>query len=354
MTNKSVISAMLGIALMAMPITASARPNRGAAPNHRGPAPAFHPARTNFRTAPMPRFAAPPPRPMRPAAFRPVPPVNFAPRYNPPRYTTFAPVARPIAAPVINPVVPIRNNVRPWQAPPPANPGWVPPGHRRADYMWNRGHHEPDRDDFRTVCDQDGDDCRQVPIYNRYNYDGYNREYWKHHRYQYGAPAYTPSRYYERNYDALPYTCDEDGDDCRPNQGYDGGYSDIYGSNPQYYFMPMQGEAPAGYRNRLIYARDMAMMKYRRAMARGDHKAAKHLYNAVKDLNRRIAGADRRLGRGYNRYGYAAGAAPAYAYSGLGSYTSPYASSYGYDPYGYSNPGALSTIVGPILQNYVP
>ena len=349
MTNKSVISAMLGIALMAMPITAAARSNKDGGHYNRGPAPAFHPAPANFHAAPAPRFA--PSRPMRPAAFRPMPPANFAPRYNPPRYNPpryTAPVSRPIAAPVINPVVPIHNNVRAWQpTPPPANPGWVPPGHRRSDYMWYPARHEPDRDDYHTVCDQDGDDCRQLPNYR----DGYNREYWEHHRYQYDPSGYAPAPRYYRDYDALPYTCDEDGDDCRPNTSYDGGYSDIYGSNPQYYYMPMQGEGFGGYRNRLIYARDMAMMKYRRALARGDHKAAKHLYNAVKDLNRRIASADRRLGR--TAYNYAPPAS-AYAYSGLGAYTAPYANSYGYSPYGYSNPGALGTIVGPILQNFVP
>jgi hypothetical protein len=337
MTNKSVISAMLGIALMAMPMTAAARSNKDGRHFNRGPAPAFHPAPRSFHPAPAPRFA--PVRPMAPAAFRPVPRANFAPRYNAPRFT--APVSRPMVAPVI----PVRNNIRTWQpAPPPANPSWIPPGHRRADYMYAR-HQEPDADDFRTVCDNDGDDCRQVPNYR----EGYGHGYWKHHRYQYGAPAYAPN--YSRGYDSLPYTCDEDGDDCRPNTMYQGGYSDIYGSNPQYYFMPMPGEQMMTYRDRLIRGREIAMMKYRRAVARGDKTAARHLYNAVEDLNRRIGAVNRKL----NRRAYSYAPAPStYAYSGLGSYTAPYANSYGYDPYGYSNPGAMSTIVGPILQNFVP
>lgn len=342
MMNKSVISAMFGIALMVMPMTAAARSNRNGGGHFRAAAPAFHPA-------PAPRFAVA--RPMRPAAFRPMPPARVAPRFNAPRFTAprfAAPVNRPMIGPAIAPPVQVRNNVRMWQpTPPPANPGWVPPGHRRDVYAWN---HERDDDDYRTTCDEDGDNCRQYPS------EGYRHEYWEHHRYQYGAPgygygapAYAP-RYY-RNYNALPYNCDEDGDDCQPNQEYDGGYSDIYGSNPQSYYMPMQGEGLSPYRDRLVYAREMAMMRYRRAMARGDHKAAKHLYNAVKDLNRRIAGLDRRMNR--RAYSYVP-ATSSYAYSGLGAYTAPYGNSYGYSPYGYSNPGALSTIVGPILQNFVP
>src|SRR5690242_15002543 len=221
MTKKSVISATLGIALMAMPITAAAHDG------FRNRASAVHPPTGNFRPAPAPRFA--PLRPTGAAAFRPVRPTGLAPRFNPPRYT--APrFTAPVSRPVIAPAIPVRNNVRVWTpVPPPANPGWIPPGHRRSNYMWYPGNHE--RDGFRTVCDDDGDDCRQVPVYR----DGYDHEYWEHHRRGYAAPA----RGYYRDYDALPYTCDEDGDDCRPNSAYQGGYSDIYGSNPQYYYMPM-------------------------------------------------------------------------------------------------------------------
>jgi hypothetical protein len=51
--NKSVISGLLGIALLAMPITAAARPNKDGGRFNRQSAPAYHPERT-FRAAPMP------------------------------------------------------------------------------------------------------------------------------------------------------------------------------------------------------------------------------------------------------------------------------------------------------------
>lgn len=344
-SSKSVISAMLGIAFLAMPITAAAHPKDNA--RRSNPAPAFHPAAARaFRPAPpAPRFN-PPPRnfarpdpPMKVAAQnrwnRPLPPVPNNWKPAPPDYRH--PIPPGPAEPYRRPLPPEPGRVGWNHVPPPAQPGWVPPGHRR-DYMWNPGHHEPDRDDFRTVCDSDGDNCRQVP---------YQPSYTPPPRYGYESPrpAYAPAY---RDYDDVPYVCDEDGDACRPNPSYDGSYSDVYGSNSQYDYTPMAGESLIAYRARLIAVRDNAQARYRTALIRHDKRQARALNAWLRDLNKRIYNLDRRIAAQGGGYSYSPLASIG-SYSG--AYANPYANSYG--PYSYGSTGMYSA-VAPLLGNFIP
>jgi hypothetical protein len=203
--TKNLMSALLGAALLAMPITAAARSHDGG--HNRGPAPAYHQ---------MPAF--------RPAV---APRVNVAPR---------------------SPIVQVhdRDDWR-WRD---RDDGWK---HRdRDDWRW-RDH---DRDDawrdrrgnypYRTLCDEDGDDCRQVPRYN-------NNLYYR--------------------------------------QGYQ---LDSYNYGPPYYGAPVGG----GVAN-LIYQRNNAQILYQQAVQNGNRVRAKHLRNDILSLNKRIGGA----GGGYSGYG---------------------------------------------------
>jgi hypothetical protein len=257
--SKNLISALLGAALLAMPITAAAHPRDGGNGGrfNRGPAPAY---------CPVPAY-----RPIAPRAYF-APRANFAPRFTAPRA----------------PIVQIhdhddwrwRNHER-WE-------------HRdRDDWRW-RDH---DRDDrwrsrrenyrYRTVCDEDGDDCRQVPQVNNYYY----------------RQGYRPNYYRPESYNYAPYN-----------------YGAPVGSGLQ----------------NLIRQRDSAVYQYRVAMSRGNHERAEHLANAITELNKRIANA--RTRRGYN----------AYNYSSFNSYE-PY--DYNNSAYGYQNADPLTSMVAPLLGN---
>lgn len=360
-SNKSVISAMLGIAFLAMPITAAARPERDV--RRSNPAPAFHPAsgRAFHLAPPAPRFNPPPrnfPRIMPPANVRaenqwnrrlPPVPSNWKPAPQPVYHRPLPPVpARPFVQPM--PPVPSQPFTRPlppapvgWnQVPPPANPGWIPPGHRR-DYRWTDRHQEPDRDDFRTVCDNDGDNCRQVPYQSGYTRRPYRDSYLP------PQASYAPS--YPAYYNEMPYTCDEDGDDCRPNASYGGGYSDIYGANPQYNYTPMAGEDLLAYRARLQAARDRAVVNYRMALRRNDRPRANALRAFIRDQNNRLGTVNRRIAAQGGAGGYAYSPAASLG-SYAGAYSTPYASS---TPYGYgSGSSGLYSAVAPLLGNFVP
>ena len=253
--TKNVISALLGLALLAMPITASAHPNHDRPNYNRGNAQAFRPApaqrqyfapRASFRPAPMPQ-------------------VNYNARANWNRAT--------------------------WM------PGPAPRDFDRDDYA--RRHRDYDRRDYdRDRCD--------VPAYN-----GYRQNYYQ--------PDYYQPNYYQSSY--APY-------------------ANGYGYAPSYY----GGQGLGGGLASLINQRDSAQFQYEMAMRRGDRVAAKHLRNAVIDLNKRIARAENRGGVG------------AYGYSGLGlnGYNDPYANSYGYNQnqYGYGN-GGLDSLIAPLLNGYI-
>lgn len=202
-----------------------------------------------------------------------------------------------------------------------------------------------DRDDYRTVCDNDGDNCRQVPY--EHGYTPRPRPY-QDYSYLPQEPAYVPS--YRPDYDDMPYTCDQDGDDCRPNSGYQGGYNDLYGANPQSFYAPVAGERLVAYRARLQAARANAVNNYRMALASGQRARAKVTYNFIQDLNHRLYKVDRQIA--------AQGGGGAYAYSPVGSLGS-YAGAYtnpnvgGYNQYGYGSTGLYSA-VAPLLGNFVP
>jgi hypothetical protein len=254
--NKNVISALLGIALLAMPITASAHPNHERPKYTRGNAPAY-------RSAPVQRQSFAPRATLRPA---PMPQVNYNARANWNRAT--------------------------WM------PGPAPRIHDRDDYLRRYRDYDRDRDYARDHC--------EMPAYN-----GYRQNYYQ--------PNYYRPNYYQSSY--APY-------------------SNGYGYAPQYNGAPALGNGLAG----LIRQRDSAQVQYQMAMQRGDRVAAKHLRNAVTDLNKRIANAENRGGVG------------AYGYSGLGAnaYNTPYANSYGYNQnqYGYGN-GGLDSLITPLLGGYV-
>ena len=179
---------------------------------------------------------------------------------------------------------------------------WVDHG-CRADFSVESGRGGWNRDD---------DDC-DVRAYNRYRQSYYGPDYYQPNYYQ---PSYAP-------------------------------YGNGYGYAPQYYGAP--GNGLAG----LIYKRDSAQLQYQMAMQRGDRVAAKHLRNAVIDLNKRIAHAE--LKSGVRSYGYSA--------LGLDAYNSPYANSYGYNQnqygYGYGNSGygygngGLDSLIAPLLSGYI-
>ena len=241
--RKNLMSALLGAALLAMPITAAAHPHDGG--HNRAPAPAFHPA------------------PAAPAYRQMVEPrANFAPRIVAYNRTWMAPAS---------PIVPIHDHDdwRRWRDR--DDDGWK--HHRdRDDWRW-RDH---DRDDgwryrrnyygYRTLCDEDGDDCRQVPRYRNF---------------------------YRENYQP-----------------------DSYDYSPQYYGAPFGGGLAS-----LIRERDNAQILYQQAVQNGNRVRAKHLRNDIVDLNNRIARA--RGGYAYSGYG-------AYNTPYANPYDNGYGNGYGY------------------------
>ena len=249
--NKNVIPALLGIALLAMPITASAHPDHGRSYN-RGNAP-------TYRSVPAQRQYFAPRATFRPA---PMPQVNYNARANWNRAT------------------------------------WMPSPARRDYDRDDYARH--DRDDYRNR-----DQC-DISAYNQYR------------------PNYNQPNYYQPNYYQPSYAP----------------YANGYGYAPQYNVAPALGNGLAG----LIHQRDSAQLQYQMAMQRGDRVAAKHLRNAVIDLNKRIANAEYK--GGVRSYGYSG--------PGLNAYNAPYANSYGYNQnqYGYGS-GGLDSLIAPLLGGYI-
>jgi len=274
--RKNLMSALLGAALLAMPITAAAHPRDGG--HNRGPAPAYHqmPA---FRPAVAPR-----------ANFR----ADVAPRVAANNRMWMAPRT---------PIVPIHDHDD-WRWRDRDGDGWRQ--HERNEWRWrnqfrnNEWRERRENYPYRTLCDEDGDDCRQVPRANNYYYrQGYRPNYYQPDSYDYSTPQYN----------GAPY---------------------------------------AGGPANLIRERDNAQFLYQQALRRGDRVGAKHLRNDIVELNKRIGS----VGGG------------GYGYSGYSAYNNPYASNYangyGYgnaNGYGYGNGYAnngLDSIIGPLLGNFTP
>ncbi len=360
-SGQRMVAILAGVAMLAMPVTAAAAGFNRKAPNSSGPSGGFHvnaprtfaPSRTF--SAPRMSFNAPRVRSFAPARtapiarasagiFRPATPTAFRP-FN--RVTPAAVAPRPAfaRARMAAPVAPVWN--RPAVATAPITPNYT---------NYKNG----------TVCDADGDNCQST-----YGY-GYN------------SPALMPighhrepdaDDYYGGNYGAaVPNVqCDADGDECVPG-GY---YQGTYYAPSSYYFNQAPGESLQAHLQHLIYARNMAWMKYQNAMARGDRVAAKHLYNAYVSINNRIARVEAKLGR----YNYSAAAVPPIAAAPAPVAAAPLTSlfggtagysNYGYNPalgynpayanYGYngayngygSNNGGLATMLGPLMQQFIP
>ena len=251
--NKSVISALLSVALLAVPITAAAHPRDDG--HNRGPAPAYHQA----------------------PAYRPVvaPRANYAPRVAANNQLWMTPTS---------PIVPVRDHDDwRWRD---RDDGWK---HQDRDDWRGRDQDRDDgsryrreHDNYRTVCDRDGDDCRQVPRTNNLYYrEGYQPNYYPRESYNYA---------------------------------------------PQSYGAPVGG----GLAN-LIRERDNAQILYQQAVRNGNRVRAKHLRNDIVELNKRIASGEHRTG--YNSYNPA-------------SYNS-------YAPSGYGTPDAFTSMMAPLIGNYI-
>jgi hypothetical protein len=358
-SGQRMMAILAGAAVLAMPVTAAAAGLNRTAVNNSRPSGGFHVNAPRSFAAPR-TFSAP-------RTFNAPRASSFAPS---PRSLNFSPARAPIArasAGLFRPAAPV--TPRPFnrvtsaaRAParftaPVAPTVWNRPEAAAAPLARNYTNYNNG-----TVCDADGDNCQ--PAYG----------------YGYNSPALVPIGHHREpddddfNYNggygaAVPSVrCDADGDDCVPTGYYQGTYYD-----PAYYFNQAPGESLQAHLQRLIYARNMAWIKYQNAMARGDRVGAKHLYNAYVSLNNRIAHVDARLGRrglaaaavpplaaapapvaaapltsllggtpGYPNYGYnpALGYNPAYA-------------NYGYNGYSYNN-GGLTTMLGPLLQQFIP
>src|ERR1700719_3227062 len=125
------------------------------------------------------------------------------------------PAFRPDVAPRANFAPRVAANNRVWMAP--ASP--IVPIHDHDDWRWRDRddgwkHREHEREEwrehnqyrnegwrsrrenypYRTLCDEDGDDCRQVPRVNNYYYrEGYRPNYYQPDSYNYTPQYYAPS-----------------------------------------------------------------------------------------------------------------------------------------------------------------
>lgn len=194
--TRNLISALLGVAMLTVPVVASAQPRYQA--RNRPLAPTYEKV-TVFR-----------PQPALPAV-----------------------VTRRA---IISPLVPI---------------------HDRDDWRWR----DRDHDSWRRGADRDRDDCALPPVrrYNDYR-PNYPRESYNHY------PA--------------PYAVNRA--DARLDS--------------------------------LIHQRDNAVLQYRAALRRHDNTAARHLANAIEELNKQIAGVRQHIGNTYRPVSY-----QPYAPAGYGS-----------------------------------
>jgi len=286
--NKGVISGLVGIAMLAMPLTASANPYRDNVRYNRGYVSAARPAFAQ-RTTFAPRAAMAPVTPQ----------VNFNARANANRGT--------------------------WmQGPNPAS-GF----NARNNYLR----------DYRNY-DRPG-----AYAYNQYPPNYYQPNYYQPNYYQ---PAYAAPY---ANY-AAPYANYAQPQCAAAETGY--------APMNEYYGAPAMGGGLAG----LLRQREGAQILYGQAVRAGNHTRAKHLMNDIASLNRQIANAENRSGvRAYGNPGLGYNAP--YANSRL-AYNTPYANSSLFNPNqysslfnsnqyggGYGNMGGLSSMMGPLLGNYI-
>ena len=287
-----IFSGMIAFALLAIPASASAHERRDAKQqpmlSEKGEA----------RTAPTANSSR----------------IGFA--QQPALHVPKAHLGRPITRTLLPPVPAVH------RMPPVRSPGWTnidydedeaPPPRR-----WY-SHHEPDRDDYPLVCDEDGDDCRP----------------------------------------ATQYRCDEDGDDC---EYYSEGYEPRYRTyRPEY-----DSAVPAYYRSRpdllaerqqLIAQLDYAQAQFHAARASGDRKLSARWATYIKQLNHSLAALDTRAaGAADSIPGYMVPPPPVppspypnpavvYPYA---SY--PNGAGYGVTPYGVSPiSGVMNSLLGPML-----
>jgi hypothetical protein len=308
-SKRELIAALLGMALVATPMTALAGGHRAAhaAKASRSlafhAAPAFHagPAIKLHRSARAVRFTA-----TRPTAFN-----------RPTSVNTFHAPARPFfnrasATPAIAPVTTARPWVRPYDAAAPAAYAATPAIHS-----------EPD-----------GDEAPQAYGYNGYNYQG---------GYNY-APAPPLSRAH----------FEPDGDDYGSNAAYPGQY---YGSQSQMVQMP--GESLMAYRNRLLARRAMFQAELAQVNATGKPRRAGNLRAAIKAVDRKLSRVNRELGMS------GAGASPLYGALAPNYGYNPYPAYNGYNTYNAVNPnyggygygtgyGTTGSSLMPLLQQFIP
>ena len=153
-----------------------------------------------------------------------------------------------------------------------------------------------------------------------------------------------------------PLRCDEDGDDCEPNQGNWG--DDGYGPPISYY----RAAPPASYD--LIRQRKWLLDHQRRAYnaltlmrARHDQNAMRRISTVIHGLDARIANNNRLLAERYSSASvpyYFGQANPNYDYLRANPYSADYGYSrpgYGYNPNSPASPSmnALTSMVGPLL-----
>lgn len=137
-----------------------------------------------------------------------------------------------------------------------------------------------------------------------------------------------------REHDSYRPVCGEDGDDCRQapranNLYYREGYQPDYYQRDSYSYTPQNYGAPVGGGlANLIGQRDNAQILYQQAVRNGNRVRAKHLHNDIVDLNKRIANAR-------NRGGYGA------AYGTFNN------------PLGSGTPDALTSMMAPLIGNYI-
>ena len=150
------------------------------------------------------------------------------------------------------------------------------------DQGWHKGwykHHEERDDDDRDYSDE------------------YHRHYHQP-EVRYRAAAPDGRRRYEDDDDNYRRICDEDGDDCHvANEHYWGGYD--YGPPASYY----QGMPPSAYnlgqqRDWLIQRRQQGYYVLAKMRARGDRKAANRMLKVINGLDARIAANNRRMAGG--------------------------------------------------------
>ena len=175
-----------------------------------------------------------------------------------------------------------------------------------------------------------------------YAYNQYRPNYYQPNNYQ---PNYTQPY---ANY-AAPYA------NYAPSQC--AAAASGYAPMNEYYGAPAMGGGLAG----LLRQREGAQILYGQAVRAGNHTRAKHLMNDIASLNKQIANAENRSGvRAYRNpvVGYNA----PYANSRL-AYNTPYANSslnqysslFNSNQYGggYGNAGGLSSMMAPLLGNYI-